>query len=90
MASETTIPRWVLRAVLIGFFGGALAFGTFSCAATAATQDSSDWVYVSPGEVGLIGAIFGAFGGAILGFLVWATAALVVLVRRAAKQVTAG
>jgi membrane associated rhomboid family serine protease len=83
MAHEPTFPHWLLSAVVIGFFGGAFALGIAGC---ATTQESD---FFSPAEVGFICAFFGAFGGAILGFLVWVTAAVVVLIRRAAGRATA-
>ena len=85
MEFEPTFPHWLLLAVLIGFFGGAITLGTF-----AGLSTPSDSLFFDPGGAAFFGAFLGAFGRATLGFLVWATAALAVLIRRAANRLSAG
>jgi len=84
MESETTYPEWLWWAVLTGFFAGPLALGTL------AYLTSEDSLFFSRGDAAMFGAFLGAIAGPIAGFLVWASAALVVLVRHRAHRLRAG
>ena len=81
MESETTYPDWLLAAVVIGFFVGTIGLGT------SAYLGSEDSLVFSRGEAATLGVFLGAIAGPVAGFLVWATAALAVLIRRTARRV---
>lgn len=82
MDSEPTYPEWLLSAVVIGFFVGAIGLGI------SAYLTSEDSLIFSRGDAAMFGAFLGAIAGPVVGFLVWATFALVCLARRLVIRIT--
>ena len=80
MEYEPDYPDWLLSAVVIGFFVGTIGLGTL------AYLTSEDSLIFSRGDAATFGVFLGAIAGPIAGLVSWATAALVVLIRRIVRR----